>query len=61
MNLPTVQESPDQVRKSMLHLQRCLSALDKIRSATDHSQIYRLADDAIKNQAPVMGGTVIDG
>jgi hypothetical protein len=43
-------------QKAMEHLQRCLMALEKIKSISGPGPIAALADGALLNKPPVVGG-----
>lgn len=60
MRAPYPTFNPEEVEKSMRHLQKCLTALDKIASI-DNGVISDLARAALQNKPLSLGGTVLDG
>lgn len=58
MNMPHVE--PD-TQRAMRHLQKCLTALDKIAAIAGAGPITELARRAINNQPLNAEGTALDG
>jgi hypothetical protein len=55
--IPSIPEDHGRVQSGLRHLQRCLSALDKIQSIDPDSPAGTLARVALENKPQRLGGT----